>query len=364
MIFSCPAFRPVAPGNYSDFDVVVRSFVSLSRNVAGRRFPHAMSKEESAGLAAVLAAAARTRGFELARVDDLDTRTRSLLAERELFSRPYLLDEHNYVALSPESPLWLAINDTSHLSARASRPGLDLVSAWNDVSGADDSLGDIIGQGAWAFDPGLGYLMPEASFCGSGLSAHVSLHTPALIISGLAEMAFKRAMEAGFIVGGSYSSIDAAGGSLFDLTLPPVYRDPEPAALFRLESAARALADYERRAREQLLSGASWDILDVIGRAAGRASGSRLVSRDEAADIVSGLRLGLATGVLEGVGLEELTELWPALRGRFPELSGGTPGQAGGRPDFPPDEPEAASRARAIRQAAANIRFSQRYKDV
>jgi protein arginine kinase len=363
MTFSCPAARPVAEDGHPEFDVVVRSYVSAERNLKSRRFPHALPKAEAAEIGSSISAAARSCGFEVARIVDLDPWTRSNLAERELFSRPYLLDEDKFAALSPDAPLWLAVNDSSHVSSRASRPGLDLNAAWLDVSAADDSLAGVLGDAAWAFDPSLGYIMPEASFCGSGLAARVTIHAPALVVSGLAETAFKRAMEAGFVVAGAYSSVGSSGGALFDLTLPPVYRDPERAALSRLESAARALADYERRAREQLLSRSPWDILDVIGRAAGRATGSRLVSRDEAADIVSGLRLGLACGVLEGMGLGAVTDLWPSLRVRLPA---GTSQDQTRTDDAAPssDEPEAAARARALRNSAAGIRFSQRYKDV
>jgi len=369
MTFTGPAARPIAIGEYAEFDVIVRSFVSIDRNLDGHRFPHALNREAAAELAAGLSVAARGCRFEVARIGDLDPWSRSNLAERELYSRPYLLDEENYAALSPDSGLWLAVNDANHLSFRASRPGLDLRAAWNDASDADDAISAALGSGAWAFDPGIGYAMSEAAFCGSGLSARVSLHAPSLVISGLAETAFKRAMEAGFVVSGAYSGIGASAGALFDLSLPTVYRDPEPVALERLEGAARAIADYERRAREQLLSGSPWDILDAIGRAAGRATGARLVSRDEAADICSGLRLGLACGALEGMSIESATDLWPSLRIRSFAAGSGDDGTApelaaGVRVDSTKDEPEAAMRARALRRATAGLRFSQGYSDV
>ncbi|OHD23599.1 MAG: hypothetical protein A2Y38_17810, partial [Spirochaetes bacterium GWB1_59_5] len=319
MTFTGPAARPVETGPHPEYDVVVRSFVSVDRNLAGRRFPHTLPAGESSEIVSRFCAAARSCRFELARIGELDTWSRSNLTERELYSRPYLLNEENYAALSPEVCLWLAVNDINHLSIRASRPGLDIGRVWNEVSAADDSLSEALGDAVWAFDATLGYVMSDAGFCGGGLAGHVVIHTPALVISGLAETAFKRALEAGFVISGAYSGIGPSGGALFELALSPAYRDPERVALGRLEAATRALADYERRARTQLLAQSPWDILDVIGRAAGRALGARLVSRDEAADIVSGLRLGLSCGVLEGMSLEAVTDLWSSLRVRFSE---------------------------------------------
>ncbi len=369
MTVSGPATRPVEAGPHPEYDVVVRSCVSVDRNLAGWPFPHVLPPAESAELRVMLSAAALRCRFELARMGELDAWSRSNLAERELYTRPYVLNEENHAAISSDANLWLAINDVNHLSVRAASPGLDTSRVWELVSSTDDRMSQVLGDTVWAFDATLGYIMSDAGFCGSGLSGQIVLHTPALVITGLAETAFKRALEAGFVVSGAYSGIGPSGGALFHLALPPAYRDPERVALGRLESAAKALADYERRARVQLLAQSPWEILDVIGRAAGRALEARLVSRDEAADIVSGLRLGLACGVLEGMSLETATDLWSSLRVTFRDGSRSVAAasvETGSvlQHESTTDEPEAALRARMLRKASSGIRFSQRYNDV
>lgn len=354
MTLSGPALRGPAEGLYDCYDVVLASYVSAERNLAGRRFPHTMPQAEAADLSGTLGQSAKAFGFETALVAELDATSRSELAERELYSRPYLLDDASRVALSRRSRLWLAFLEGSHLGIRASRPGLDLSGAWQDVSEVDDSFAAAHG---WAFDPALGYLQAEAAFCGSGLAARVTVHTPALVITGLAETAFKRALEAGFIVAGSYAAERTS--ALFELRLPAAYREPERAALARLEAMARAVADYERRAREQLLARNPWDALDVIGRALGRASGARLVTRDESSDIISGLRFGLAAGVLEGETLCQVTELWPALRAKIPAILEDADTIHG-----TPEPPEAAQRARLLRAATDGLSFTRGMHDV
>jgi len=351
---------PPPRGDHPEYDVVVQSFVQADRNLVGTRFPHAMRPGEAGELRACLGAAARACAYAVARVGDLDAQCRSNLAERELYSRPYLLDDENLAALRVDSAAWLAFNDTNHLSLRSALPGLALEAAWDLVSAADDQISACLGDRPWAFDTDMGYIMSEASRCGSGLSARITVHAPALVLSGLAETAFKRAMEAGFAVSGSYSSLAASGGSLFDLSLPYASRGPERDSLGRLSSAAKAIAEYERRARAELLSKSPWDILDTIGRAAGKAGGARLLSRDEATDICSGLRLGLACGVLEGLSLEDATDLWPGLRVKPSpsDASIGPSSQAGS------EEPEAARRATSLRLAVAGLRLSQGYIDV
>ncbi len=348
---TCPAANPIPSGDYPGFDVVVHSRVSMERNVSDSPFPHALGKVELAALGLRLVSSVKAAGLDVSRIGALEPRFRVNLAQRELYSRPYLLNDDNVAALSPGTGLWIAVNDENHLSIRTSRPGLDLQAAWNDAVDMEAVLSEALDGGTWAFDADFGYLMSEAAFCGSGLLASVTLHAPALVISGLAEAAFKRAMEAGFIVAGAYSGIAASAGALFDIALPRTWRDPERLALGRLEAAAKTLAEYERRARDMLLTGSSWEILDVIGRAAGNAAGARLVSRDEAAEIASGLRLGIACGVLEGIRLESATELWVSMGAPLANKE-----KRG--------EPDAARRARAMRLAVDGLHFTERYGNV
>ncbi len=357
MRLNSPSIGPVPSGAHPEFDVVLRSRVSIDRNVDGMRFPHALDEAERRNLGLQLCAALRASGFVVAQAAELDASFKSALAERELYARPYLLDDANAIALGERLPAWATVNDSNHLSLHASRPGLDTAAAWRDVSASEDALLAASGALHWAFDADLGYIMSEAGFCGTALAASVMIHAPALVISGLAETAFKRAMEAGFLVFGAYSGLGASAGSLFELSLPRAYHDAERATLARLDAAARALAEYERRAREQLLRDSPWEILDVIGRALGSAQGAWMLTRDEAADIVSGLRLGVAMGVLAGMDLADTGELWVAMRTK-PSSNG-----SGEQPSAD-NEPEAAIRASALRHATATVDFSERYRNV
>jgi len=352
LILASPAAASISSGDHVEFDVIVRSFASVDRNVEGMPFPHAIDEGRRSALNATLVAAARAAGFGTAKSAELDQWFRSSLVERELYSRPYLLRDDASVTLDPDSATWLAFNDVNHVSIRGASPGLGLEGVLDNLFSIDSRLLTGIAGTTWAFDSEFGFIMAEAAYCGSGLAASVTLHAPALVLSGLAETAFKRAMDAGFIVTGAYSLSDASAGSLFELALPGVYRDPERAAVNRLASAAKALAEYERRARSEMLERKPWEILDVIGRALGLASCARLISRDEAAGIVSGLRLGLSCGVLEGLDLAGVSDLWPLSRMR-PIQSRGSD-----------DEPEYALRARLIRDAAANVVFTERYRNV
>ncbi|MBP7264824.1 MAG: hypothetical protein KBB32_11650 [Spirochaetia bacterium] len=345
MIPPSPATAPMADLAYDDFDVVVRSGVTLDRNLSDRPFPWMMSHDQAPDSLDKLRSAAEFIGMRAYRAGELGQDGRAALAERDMYARSFLIDDDSVLAISPSEAVWLALNEREHCSIRSALPGLSLQDAWTLASRTDDLLG---ARATWAFDPDAGYLCTDAERCGTGLSAQVSLHLPALTMAGYAEAAFRRAMESGFVVTGAYASTGPSAGALYGLALPAVYREPEALALERLSKAAKALAEYERRARADLATRAARELVDAVGRAAGVAAGARLVSRDEAADLVSNLRLGLCAGVLEGASLRDVTELWVAIRI-----------ERGG-----PDISDSAARARLLRTLAGRMRITKGYLDV
>lgn len=341
-----PALNPVPEGQYRSFDAIVSSTVMIERNLASRAFLPVLGQDGRTAALDEMSAAARLAGLDLFDAGSMDPALRSALAERELLPRSYLVDDSARVGLSGTAPVWLSFFEREHLAMRACVPGLDLAAAYGSLNALDDSLGASL---EWAFDADAGYVMGEAVRCGTGLSACVKLHLPALAMAALAEGAFRRAMEAGFIVSGAYTASAPSAGALYGLSLPPVWREAEQPALERLARAAAALAEYERRARTELLERSPWDIMDAVARGLATASQARLIGRDEAIDAVSGIRLGAAMGMLTGLGTAAAGELWNLARSRAPRRG---------------DEPESAARARSLRQALIETTIDERYRDV
>lgn len=353
--FGEPATGPIKPGDYPEYDVILASRVSLDRNLEGLAFPHAMGDELRAESSRELATIARAVAYDTARSADLDQAFKAALAETGLYSRAYLIADEARVAFHRSEPTWMAFCDDNHLSIRTRREGLDLARALTSAFEAEEAFSELLGDRTWAFDGDAGFILADADGCGTGLRASAEMHLPALVMTGLAESAFKRAMEAGFSIGGRFSRSEASQGAFFEISLPPGIREAEESAVDRLRQAALALAEYERRARESLLRDERWEVLDTVGRALGRAACARLVSADEAMDIVSGIRLGLSCGILEGMDLAEASEMRRVARIVRPGRKGAA--HADSEPDYP-------RRARALRADSARLRFTERYADV
>jgi protein arginine kinase len=349
MMLEGPVLERIGPGPHPGFDVVVQSRLTLDRNLKDTPFPWRLDAGRLSAVGVRLAGALEVSGFRVASIGTLDGTQRTTLADRELYPRPYLMDEIRLVAIHPVLPAWVLVNEKEHLSIRVEKPGSDLAKAWDTVSSIDDALSALL---PWAFDAGTGYLFSEARRCGPGMRATATLHLPALVSAGLADRALRKAMEQGILVGGSYAGSGASSDHLFTLTLDSSPQEAEGTSLDRLGATVATIAEYERRVRADLMASSPWEVLDICGRAMGRAAGAWMVSWDETAEIVSGLRLGTSLGVILGMTLEEVSDLWLSLRMHRSAFA------------VREDEPEVQRRARQLRKASRSLRLNEEFFDV
>jgi len=346
-MMACAALLPIPGTAQPDFDVVIRARAGLDRNLAACRFPLAMDAPELEQACNLLRPALLAAGLSCCTIGELPDDVRAGLVDRELVARSYAVDDQRYIALHPTIPVWGLFMQREHASLYAQAYGLALDDVCRLLFEVDTAMNRVQ---SWAFDHDFGYLSSDIDHFGSGLSATLTLHLPALELTGFIELALKQAMDAGFILGGVYGGGRGPAGSLYELSLPNIFAESEATAIERLSRAARTLAAYERNSRKEMLERNNWEILDVIGRACGRAQMARSVMWDECIDIILGLRLGLALDVLEDLSLAEASDLWYTVRT-------GRRGNASQKPDY-------AIRADALRFAVRQIRFCEGYQDV
>jgi len=152
----------------------------------------------------------------------------------------------------------------------------------------------------YAFSTETGYLCAEISDWGTGLSASVTLHLPALAMAGLVDRALRTALDSGLSVRGFWSDESVSSGALYELETPRGLWVDEGSLLDRLSDAAERISAYEKGAREELLSHDSEAVRDAVCRAYGIARYARRIGYDEGAETLSRLRLGVCSGILGG----------------------------------------------------------------
>jgi protein arginine kinase len=279
-------------------DALTASAISLSRNDAGRRFPHV---EETTVLedlrAEVLAALAGDQWERPWRVYDLDAMPAAeitLLVERGLMT-PAFADEAGEgrgFAVYGNSQASLEINGVDHFNLISFREGDHLEALWSLLSALDDRLEASV---SYAFDPRWGYLTTYPAKAGTGLRAYATLHVPGLMLTG------KLAATALELVGHGLGIAPLWGGAGGVVQISNMARQtgPESEIITEVENMARAISEKERSVRKMLLREHPVQGRDQIGRAIGVAQHAWSMSFQEAVNLISAAHVGLEQGVVD-----------------------------------------------------------------
>lgn len=351
MIEKYPSLEIMPGRNHSELDVVLSSRLIFSRNLSSFSFPDNMESEEKERCIGLLGRAFNMAGMDIIVKNAMDFESRERILGLELAGRAYMVDDNARFAFSAEQPLWARFFLRDHVLLGAVAQGLALDELYPMLEAADSRLYNALhalGE-TWAFDHLAGYLQSDVLRCGSGLGASISLHLPALVLTGLAEQAFRQAMEAGFTVEGDYSPRSISGASVFGIALPETWREPAAEAIERLGRAAMALAEYERMGRKEYFSQSEIEMLDLSSRSLGVLLHAFSIGTDEALECISALRMGKLLGLVDGLELEEFSFLVFLARTRPAILEG---------------ETEASARARVLRSALKGATMNKRVFNV
>ncbi|MBL8874870.1 MAG: protein arginine kinase [Phycisphaerae bacterium] len=308
-------------------DVVLSSRVRLARNLAGHLFVHRAAKDERERVLQtcrdwILGANVcdRIMWVDLHESPQLD---RNLLVERHLISKQHAkgkpagsggavspaADEPRAVAISiPDERLSIMVNEEDHLRIQMMHAGLSLEECWKHVSAIDDKLEAGLD---YAFSPKLGYLTACPTNVGTGMRMSVMLHLPALKVTGEIEKVKRAATDMNLAVRGFYGEGSDAIGDLYQISNQTTLGKPEGAVLTELQdSIIPEVIQYERHARNTLLSKRRAALDDQVFRALGALTHARLIAADEAMQLLSLVRLGVVLGIIPNLSVQAVNTLF------------------------------------------------------
>jgi protein arginine kinase len=279
-------------------EALTASAISLSRNDAGRRFPHVEETSVLEDLRSEVLGALKAEHWDRPwRVYDLDAMLATEvthLVERGLMT-PAFADETGEgrgFAVYGNNQASLEINGVDHFNLISFREGDHLEALWSLLSVLDDRLEAAV---SYAFDPRWGYLTTYPAKAGTGLRAYATLHVPGLMLTG------KLATTALELVGHGLGIAPLWGGAGGVVQISNVARQtgPETEIITEVENMARAISEKERSVRKMLLREHPVQAKDQIGRAIGVAQHAWSMSFPEAVNLISAAQVGLEQGVVE-----------------------------------------------------------------
>ncbi|MBI1869638.1 MAG: protein arginine kinase [Chlamydiae bacterium] len=299
-------------GSGPDADIVVSSRVRLARNVVGFPFSHWATEDEIKELLETIEKAIRhyppSPKYLLIRFEDLSEIERKILLERHLISREHAqAKEYRAVTISADEQVSIMINEEDHLRLQVLMSGFQLMNALDLVNKVDDLLEKDL---EYAYSPQFGYLTACPTNVGSGIRASVMMHLPGLVMLRQIDQVLQAVTKLGLTVRGWYGEGSEASGNLFQISNQLTLGKKEEEIVQKLEKIIKQVIEHERSARKALLKKDFPKIQDRIGRAFGVLKYAHQISSSEAMNLLSTLRTGIELGVLKGVDLKVVNELF------------------------------------------------------
>ena len=299
-------------GNGHMSDVVISSRVRLARNLAGMPFLSRCNNEQKTEIQQRLRdciiqsdVATDTLYLDIANCSEID---RSLLVERHLISRQHARGDHpRGVAFSPSETLAIMVNEEDHLRLQVLRSGLAVEQAVEETIRADNMLEEKL---SFAFHRKYGYLTACPTNVGTGLRISVMLHLPALKMTGEIEKVFRAAHDMRLAIRGLYGEGTEATGDFFQISNQTTLGKAEDQIVqeFCVDTLPHII-DYERRARDVLLTKRPIAIDDRVQRSLAVLKAALLISSDETMYLLSLIRMGVTMGRCDELDLATVNEL-------------------------------------------------------
>lgn len=297
-----------------DQDVVLSTRGRLSRNLSGLAFPRAAGREEQIAVKkAVESALYESEHLFIAvdsgQADELELRC---YRERNLLppAREGMVIEPSAFVRSDEAAV-VQVWDKDHLRVVSLLPGLSVLPSYGVCDSLDSHLEKFLD---YAVSLRLGYLTSDIDNAGTGLRVSAMLHLPVLENTGrlseVMESLDTREIKLEAFPGGEQIS----RGSIYLVSNRSGFGRSDEETLAYLEENLGLLLHYERDARDEFVARHGDEITDSAYRALGILRHSRSVGAGEAYELVSTVRLGIASGLVEEVGLADITALFVLLQ--------------------------------------------------
>ncbi len=299
-------------GHGPESDIVMSSRIRLARNLAEFPFIRRCTPKDRTSISTrvheafdMLPLANDGEFIDVAKLGDLD---RQFLMERQLISHE--LNESQgarAVILDPNERYSIMVNEEDHLRLQVIQSGLDLESAWQRMNEIDDQLEGLL---TYAYTKKLGYLTACPTNVGTGLRVSVMLHLPALVATKQIDKVFRALNKINVAVRGLFGEGSQFMGDFYQISNQTTLGKTELALVAKVREVVPRLIEYERRAREFLISENRQDLHDNVSRALGILCTAKKISSEETMHYLSKVRMGVNLGLIEDVKIPTVNKLF------------------------------------------------------
>ena len=300
-------------GNGPDSDIVMSSRIRLARNLADYPFIKRCTDIDRASIESTvrekLKADEQFKNQTFINVAELENLDRQFLVERQLISRE-LADAEGAraVAIDEMERMSLMVNEEDHLRIQVMKSGFDLQAAWDQINHVDDMIEERLN---YAFQKDLGYLTACPTNVGTGMRVSVLVHLPALVITKHIEKVFRTFQRINLVVRGLYGEGSQAMGDFYQVSNQITLGKSEEELIKQVGDVVPVLLNYERKARDFLISGENQhNLFDQVSRAYGTLQNAQQISSEETMYLLSQVRMGVNLGLIGDLEIPTINKLF------------------------------------------------------
>jgi protein arginine kinase len=320
-------------GDGPEGDIVISSRVRLARNLADHLYTTRASDAEKREIAEkVRETVMQSKFAERIFYVDLekeDAVQGELLVERHLISRELARAEGpRGVAFGSREAISIMVNEEDHLRVQVLQSGSQLEDAWKGANAVDGLLDSGL---TFAFSPRFGYLTACPTNVGTGMRASVMLHLPALAYSRHIQKVFQAVHKMSLAVRGLFGEGTEPMGDLYQISNQVTLGAAETAVVENVNRVVPQIIRYERQIREEMLRRERRALEDRVWRSLGVLRHARLITTQETLEHLSAVRLGVNLGVIEGIDLKFVNDLFILSQPAHLQKLEGRPLEAGER---------------------------------
>lgn len=298
-----------------DIDVVCRSSIFLSRNLADTPFPWRSSLPQLSESRRRIMQAVKNRDprFSFQSMEDMPREAIHFALERGFLAESVSANGAGAFALSEDALSTVLVNARehvcfgSHRCGRLQRGNLESLLAFE--SSLDAEL-------PWAFAPGEGYIQTNPDETGTGLHYSCRVFIPAIVSAGIWERVARGLVVSGMQVArasceDSDLQVDSEGpeSAWIDIVYKAEPGQSEIDSFNVFQSSMEILCDTERKARKRQMDALPPVSLDRLWRSLALLRSARLLEESEAHILLSRLRFGVLLKVLPAPDIDKIVLL-------------------------------------------------------
>ncbi|MFZ5942496.1 MAG: protein arginine kinase [Bacillota bacterium] len=290
-------------------EIILSSRIRLARNL--EKFPFPLKQTEGTANSVIELLEKSFEGdkdLKLYRLTDIPELERQVLVEKHIISPVHgQKPEYKGVVLNKEGSVSIMVNEEDHLRIQCFASGLEIDTLWEIADSIDDKLEEKIN---YAFDEKYGFLTCCPTNLGTGMRVSVMMHLPALVLTKQAGRILTQLSQLGVVVRGIFGEGTEALGNLFQISNQISLGQSEEEIINNISSVTKRLVAQEKASQDYLVQNAGLQIEDKARRAYGILTNAKVISSQEALDLISDLRLGKVLGLIDGVELKLINELY------------------------------------------------------